>query len=153
MVGDVVAMNQVVLYSGKVGPSGNRKWWRSQRMCHPGCTAVFEEKNRITLFWRYSFLSFLHGPRREWGWGWWAPLPPLFWQINHYFFLLKKTRSVFYKKSTLHYFMWPLRKRCLFLICPFRSNLVFWGISRTNTAGWGSVSLGLFLNRRKMIHF
>ena len=89
------------------------------------------------------------GPRREWGAGAFAPPPPP--HSFGWFFYFSKPGLSFAKK--VHYIIlcqicWPLRKRSLILISPFWFNLFFRGFSRRDTARWGSLSLGLFLNRR-----
>jgi len=69
----------------------------------------------------------VQGPLGEWGW---AP-PPLFWLLNHYFFKFSKLGLSFTKKDIIVCEIYgPLGKRNLFMICPFRSNLVFRGFSR-----------------------
>lgn len=76
---------------------------------------------------------------------WWTKLLFLFAQVNRV--------CVFRKKSTLHCLTSHIGNAVFFffffLICSPRSTLVFWGISRTNTARSGSLSLGFLLNNRK----
>ena len=76
------------------------------------------------------------------------PFPPkTFWLIKSLFFYFSKT-GLSFTKSVRYIILCqiyrPLSKFSLILIGPFRSNLVFWGFSRTDTARWGSLSLGLF---------
>ena len=99
--------------------------------------------------WRQK-VFFKQGQHRGWGWGGLQP-PHFFGWLDHFFFYFSKPGLSFTKKVCniiLCQKCGPLRKRSLILICPFRSNLFFLGFSRTDTASWGSLSLGLFLNRR-----